>query len=221
VPRRRSNLRVAVLANRRVVGEAVAFAIGQQAGVRVVVGSTQPTRAGSHARTPDLVIVLGGQADGSTAAATAASRRRWPRSTIVATADSNQEEEGLALLQRGADAWLSRSQGLEDLRSIVTHAAAGVVPTQPPAVLARMTQLIRAGQGHDDRLIGRLTSREGQVLACLTAGLTRTETAQTLEISPQTVRTHLQHILRKLEVHSVREAVAIGLDKPSADDPAG
>ena len=41
------------------MGDAVALAIGQEPGVRIVVGSTQPTKAGKHARVPDLVVVLG------------------------------------------------------------------------------------------------------------------------------------------------------------------
>jgi DNA-binding NarL/FixJ family response regulator len=219
VPRRRSELRVAVLANRQVVGDAIALAIGQEDGVRIVVGSTQPTKAGKHAREPDLVVVLGSRADGSTAAATAASRRRWPRTTIIATADSDQLEEGVALLQRGADAWLSRSQGLNDLRGIVARAATGEQPVPPPSVLARMTQTIREAPDQASHVSGRLSSRESQVLACLTAGLPRGEIAETLEISPETVRTHVQHILRKLGVHTVQQAVAMALREASPDIP--
>ena len=139
VPRRRSELRVAILANRQVVGDAVALAIGQEPGVRIVVGSTQPTKAGRHARVPDLVVVLGSRADESTTAATAASRRRWPRSIIVATAESDQLEEGMALVRRGADVWLTRSQGVDELRSIVAHAVAGDLPVPPASVLAHIT----------------------------------------------------------------------------------
>jgi DNA-binding NarL/FixJ family response regulator len=219
VPRRRSELRVAVLANRQVVGDAVALAIGQEPGVRIVVGSTQPTKAGRHARVPDLVVVLGSRADGSTAAATAASRRRWPRSTIVATADSDRLEEGMALVQRGADVWLSRSQGVDELRSIVANAVAGDLPVPPASVLAHITQTIREGPKHAGRVSGRLSSRETQVLGCLASGQSRAEIAETLEISPETVRTHVQHILRKLLVHTVQDAVAIALREASPDEP--
>jgi DNA-binding NarL/FixJ family response regulator len=220
LPRRQSHLRVAVLANRQVVGDAIALAIGQEPGVRIVVGSTQPTKAGRHQRVPDLVVVLGSHADGSTAAATAASRRRWPRSTIVATADSDRLEEGVALVQRGADAWLSRSQGLNELRSIVARAVAGILPVPNAQLMARMTESIRDAPAHSERITGRLSSREAQVLACLAMGQTRGEIAETLEVSAETVRTHLQHILRKLEVHSTQEAVAVALREGSPTDPA-
>ena len=211
VPRHRSDLRVAVLANRQVVGDAVALAIGQEPGLRIVVGSTQPTKAGRHARVPDLVVVLGSRADGSTAAATAASRRRWPRSTIVATADSDRLEEGVALVQRGADVWLTRSQGVDELRSIVARAVAGDLPVPPASVLAHITQTIREGPKHAGRVSGRLSSRESQVLGCLASGQSRAEIAETLEISPETVRTHVQNIMGKLRVHSKLEAVSFAV----------
>lgn len=201
------------------MGDAVAIAIGQEPGVRIIVGSTQPTKAGKHARMPDLVVVLGNRADGSTAAATTASRRRWPRSIIVATADSDRVEEGMALVQRGADAWLSRSQGVDALRSIVARAVAGSGPVPPAAVIAQMTQTIRAGRQDAAQVSGLLSSRERQVLTNLATGRSREEVAVALEISPETVRTHVQHILRKLRVHSVQDAIAIALQEASADQP--
>ena len=57
------------------------------------------------------------------------------------------------------------------------------------------------------------------MLGCLARGQSRTEVAETLEISPETVRTHVQHILRKLEVHTVQEAVAIALREASPEEP--
>ena len=138
----------------------------------------------------------------------------------MATADSDRLEEGVALVQRGADAWLSRSQGLDELRSIVARAVAGIVPVPSAQLMARMTETIRDAPAHGERITGRLSSREAQVLACLAMGQTRGEIAETLEVSAETVRTHLQHILRKLEVHSTQEAVAVALREGSHTDPA-
>ena len=45
------------------------------------------------------------------------------------------------------------------------------------------------------------------------------EIAVALEISPETVRTHVQHILRKLQVHSVQDAIAIALREATPDQP--
>ncbi|MFH1140317.1 MAG: LuxR C-terminal-related transcriptional regulator [Chloroflexota bacterium] len=53
-----------------------------------------------------------------------------------------------------------------------------------------------------------LTSRERQVLSLLAEGSNATSIAQALVISPATVRKHIQHVLKKLGVHTTLEAVA-------------
>lgn len=60
-------------------------------------------------------------------------------------------------------------------------------------------------------VLSRLTSRENEVLHLLTEGLDGSAIANSLFVSPATVRNHVQHILKKLEVHSRTEAVALAL----------
>lgn len=57
-----------------------------------------------------------------------------------------------------------------------------------------------------------LTEREHQVLTLLARGSTTANIAQTLSISPTTVRNHVQSILHKLNVHSRLEAVAYAFE---------
>jgi PAS domain S-box-containing protein len=64
----------------------------------------------------------------------------------------------------------------------------------------------------DDRrdphhLIEKLTGREREVLILLSRGFNTQEIAETLSISPNTVRNHVQNILAKLGVHSRQEAI--------------
>ena len=54
-----------------------------------------------------------------------------------------------------------------------------------------------------------LTPREAEVLRFLVQGLTQREIAERLTISPKTVGTHIEHVLRKLGVHSRMQAVAL------------
>jgi PAS domain S-box-containing protein len=57
-----------------------------------------------------------------------------------------------------------------------------------------------------------LTDREREVLSLLAQGLSTRELAQSLSISPATVRNHVQSILHKLDVHSRLEAVAYAFE---------
>ena len=52
-----------------------------------------------------------------------------------------------------------------------------------------------------------LTEREKQIMYLIREGYTYSSTGQKLLISPQTVKKHLQHIYRKLEVGNKIEAI--------------
>ena len=62
-----------------------------------------------------------------------------------------------------------------------------------------------------DLLAAQLTARELEVLGLMAEGLSGTDIALKLGISTNTVRTHIQSILTKLQVHSRLEAVAFAL----------
>jgi DNA-binding CsgD family transcriptional regulator len=58
---------------------------------------------------------------------------------------------------------------------------------------------------------GTLTTREQEVLRELAEGSSNREIAQRLWLSPDTVKSHLRRIFRKLDVGSRTEAVALYL----------
>jgi two-component system, NarL family, nitrate/nitrite response regulator NarL len=69
-----------------------------------------------------------------------------------------------------------------------------------------------AAQDEDtELLVAQLTARERQVLALLVRGASGAEIASELGISRNTVRTHVQSILTKLQVHSRLEAATFAV----------
>jgi len=82
----------------------------------------------------------------------------------------------------------------------------------PPAELGPVLRLLIEDQdrrrGHDE-LLATLTPREREVLQYLVDGAGRKEVAERLQVSANTVRTHLQSLMAKLGVHSTLEAVAL------------
>ena len=56
-----------------------------------------------------------------------------------------------------------------------------------------------------------LTKREREVLELLSQGYRQSEIASALVVSPTTVATHIQHVLKKLGVHDRAQAVALAL----------
>lgn len=60
----------------------------------------------------------------------------------------------------------------------------------------------------DPHDLSQLSERESQILALLAEGLPNKQISDRLAISSSTVRTHLMHIYKKLNVHCRTEAVA-------------
>jgi transcriptional regulator EpsA len=67
----------------------------------------------------------------------------------------------------------------------------------------------------------RLTSREAQVISLVRDGMTNQQIAQRLELSPLTVKNHIQNTLRKLEVSNRAQAVAKAVKARLISDQPG
>ena len=109
-----------------------------------------------------------------------------------------------------------------------------VKPYAAGELLARLTNLIRRSRARTVGVTRRLTKRELEVLELLGDGLRHDDIARRLFISPKTVATHVEHILRKLDARSRAEAIAIAYreeilqvrdarhapqEAPAADEP--
>jgi two-component system, NarL family, nitrate/nitrite response regulator NarL len=78
---------------------------------------------------------------------------------------------------------------------------------------------------HADNMAAALTQRERECLTLLVAGLDTTAMMRELGVSRTTVRTHLQAVLSKLDVHSRLEAASFAVrhnlvEAPEATAPA-
>jgi len=91
-----------------------------------------------------------------------------------------------------------------------------VKPVDPGELIARVRRLLEGARSREGRL-GTLTPRERQVLDLMAEGLRQDEIAQKLVISPNTVATHIQRVLTKLEVRSRAQAVSVALSGEHRD----
>jgi RNA polymerase sigma factor (sigma-70 family) len=94
----------------------------------------------------------------------------------------------------------------------------------PPAALPQLVRRLLHSSSHTvDAPLHRLSPRERQVLVLLERGWSPTQISRELYVSPHTVRTHVENLLQKLEMHATQEAATVELQhllSLDADDPA-
>jgi DNA-binding NarL/FixJ family response regulator len=130
---------------------------------------------------------------------------RLPQAKIVMLTVSDNDADLFAALRAGAHGYLLKTMNLRRLPDALDGVLAGEA-AMPPALVARVLEQFRGREPRwrqpvaDDSSGGRLTSREWEVLALLTQGLSTSEIAQRLNLSDSAVRVHISAIVRKLGV---------------------
>lgn len=205
-------LRVGIFASQQLLVEAVAEALAEEPGMDVVGRATSAAGALDLLRLTDVDVLLISVAvhdEGCLELARTALVRRRALGIVLMTEPGAM---GLArdALEIGIRGWVRSDESMEHLlaavRGVGAHdvyvaaallrsALAGGVPSHESALTAQ--------------LLGRLTPRQSDVLRCLMDGCSREQTSLVLEMSPNTVRTHVGAILRRLQVHSTLAAVAV------------
>ena len=118
---------------------------------------------------------------------------------------SKHDEDLFGAIAAGADGYLLKNAEPEDLRRAILQVSEGKSVISPE-VTRRVFQVIQSGQGVP--LEAGLSKRELEVLDCLANGMTSAQIATELFISENTVKTHVRHILEKLEASNRAEAVS-------------
>jgi DNA-binding NarL/FixJ family response regulator len=116
---------------------------------------------------------------------------------IVAHGDRPERHLATVALQAGASAYIARTAEAEELRQAVEAAAAQerfVDPAVPP-------------KGSR----GKLTRRQRQILQLLADGESTTVAARELDLSEETVKTHMRNALARLGARNRSHAIAIAL----------
>ena len=121
------------------------------------------------------------------------------------------DEHIVDALRAGASGYLLKDAGGEQIVAAVGRAAQGEMPVAGPVMARLIASYVSRGTTPRGApaLAEMLSARELEVLALVGRGLSNTEIADLLVISTATVKSHVRHILGKLDLRDRVQAVVL------------
>jgi two-component system nitrate/nitrite response regulator NarL len=87
-----------------------------------------------------------------------------------------------------------------------------------PAMTEKLVNLVDGKRNTPESLLGQLTHREREILAHLAEGRSNKAIARELNISQDTVKLHVRHVLAKLNLSSRVEAAVFAVERKLAGE---
>jgi DNA-binding NarL/FixJ family response regulator len=160
---------------------------------------------------PDVVLMDVHLPGESGIVCTARLKEALPKLQVIMLTVYRNQELIFQALQAGACGYLLKRSSPEELLRAITEVRTGGAPMT--GEIARM--VVEAFQRKPAGVPTEgLTTREAEILALLSEGLSNKEIADRVNISYDTVRAHLRHIYEKLHVRGRTEAVKMFLKTP-------
>ncbi|NJL04517.1 MAG: response regulator transcription factor [Chloroflexaceae bacterium] len=154
---------------------------------------------------PDVVLMDLRMPEMDGIAAVKALREKLPGTHVLVLTSYVSDYDVRAALDAGAKGYLLKDAPREELYRAIRLAAAGK-PALGPGLAERILPYMTASAN-------LLSEREIEILRLVAQGRANKEIAHRLHISEATVKTHLGHIYRKLDVADRAAAVAVALQR--------
>ena len=206
-------MRVLIADDQRVVREGLAMVLGLLPDVEVVGCASDGDEAVALAADllPDIVLMDLRMPRCDGVEATRRLRDRVPETTVVVLTTYADDRSVIDALRAGARGYLTKDVGGAEIR----HALRQVLDNHAvidPAVQHHVVDAITTGLPAQDHrplspLPAGLTPREAEVLALIATGMSNSEIAEQLVVSEGTVKSHINHLLAKIDARDRAQAV--------------
>ena len=210
----RAPIRVLLADDQRLVRESLGILLGLLGGIELVAtasdGEEALALAAEHHPQVVLMDIRMPRLDGIEA--TRRLRERCPDVRVISLTTYADDESVLGALRAGARGYLTKDASGEEIREAILTVAAGDAALDPAiqhhvvAALASADSSPEAAAAAPE-LPDDLTPREAEVLGLIAEGLTNTEIAERLVVSPTTVKSHINHLFAKAGLRDRAQAV--------------
>jgi DNA-binding NarL/FixJ family response regulator len=160
---------------------------------------------------PDVILLDIRMPDGDGLSTLEKLRAKMPECRVVMLSTYDNPTYIARAVALGACDYVLKGSPREDIIATIVAAAAGESPSRS-GEMKRIAAAMKVRQVIDDDDVP-LTQRETQVLRHVALGLSNKEIGRSLEISVETVKEHVQNILRKIAVSDRTQAAVWAVRK--------
>jgi DNA-binding NarL/FixJ family response regulator len=199
---------VSIVDDEKKLCKSIATFLNGSAGFRClsIYGSAEAALKHLPADNPDVVLMDINMAGMNGIECVKRLKALAPQVQILMLTVYENTEQIFKALAAGATGYLLKRLEPEELLQAIRDVHAGGSPMSNSIARKVVASFQEANVAGDQK--NRLTEREQAVLDCLAHGLAYKQIGDQLNISINTIRTHLRHIYEKLHVQSRTEAVA-------------
>jgi DNA-binding NarL/FixJ family response regulator len=214
------NIRVLLVDDQELVRTGFRMILADEDGIEVVgeAGDGREAVAAASRLRPDLIVMdirmpvmdgveatrqLAGDADAGSG----------PRVLILTTFDG--DEHVVEALRAGASGFLLKDVTPTDFVRAIRIVAAGdalISPSVTRRLLERFARLAVPADERHAQALHQLTQREQEVLKLVAQGLSNGEIAERLTLAEPTVKTHVSHLLMKLDLRDRAQLVVLAYE---------
>jgi DNA-binding NarL/FixJ family response regulator len=219
-------VRVLLADDQRLVRESLGTLLGLLGGLELVATASDGEEALALAaeHQPDVVLMDLRMPRLDGIGATRLLRERCPDVRVIALTTYADDESVLGALRAGARGYLTKDASGEEIRAAILTVAAGDAALDPAVQHHVVAALASEGTGRESSSVAAglpddLTPREAEVLALIAEGLTNTEIAERLVVSPTTVKSHINHLFAKAGLRDRAQAVTYAYRSGIAQPP--
>ena len=208
------SIRVLVADDQSMVRAGFRMLLSGEADIEVVAEASNGLEAGDKAArfrpTVVLMDIRMPELDGLEATRRILAADEAARVLILTTFDL--DEYVYEALRAGASGFVLKDDPPEQLLAAIRVVAGGDALLSPTVTRRVIKQFTRIPQPAPPRQLGELTERELDVFRLIARGLSNTEIGRELYISDTTVKTHITHILQKLDLRDRVQAVVLAYE---------
>jgi DNA-binding NarL/FixJ family response regulator len=132
-----------------------------------------------------------------------------PAARVLILTTFDLDEYIYEALRAGASGFVLKDDPPEQLIAAIRTVADGAALLSPGVTKRVIAQFARAARTTAPKGYDELTAREREIFRLIAAGLSNAEIGQELFISDTTVKTHVTHVLQKLELRDRVQAVVL------------